>query len=527
MFIQKIHKKTAKKTYTTVYLTENYRENGKVKHRFLANLSALPEKYIEGLQQMLKGEKIKTVSDLNLSQGKSFGAISVVNKLMAKLGIKEALGNSEQAKLAMIQIAARIISPGSRNYTANEWSKHQALDKIFKINKFNEDDLYANLDWLCENQTKIEQKIFNHRYKSQNVKEVYLYDVTSSYFEGSENELAEYGYNRDKKKGKKQIVIGLLTDKYGYPVSVEVFKGNTGDTSTFSNQLKKLRDVFGVESVVFVGDKGMIKSAQIEEVISEEYRWNYLTSITKKQIKTLIKEDVIQLELFENKIIEITDKNNLRYILRKNPYRAKEIQDNRKSKIEYIKEFVDNKNIYLNQHPRAKENVALNKVREKIAHLKLSGFISCNIENRTLSIKLDLEKQKKDEELDGCYVIKTNVSKSKLTAKLAHDRYKDLAKVESAFRTMKTTIENIRPIYVRKEARTRAHVFIAMLAYLIIKYVTDKLKGLEYSRRFTIECLDKIAYLEYEHEGKTISIIPQKLSKEQNNILKMLNIQLK
>jgi len=131
MFIQRIHKKTTKKTYTTVYLTENYRENGKVKHRFLANLSALPEKYIEGLQQMLKGKKITSISDLNISQGKLFGAISVVNKLAAKLGIKHALGNSKQAKLAMIQIAARIISPGSRSYTANEWSKHQALDKIF------------------------------------------------------------------------------------------------------------------------------------------------------------------------------------------------------------------------------------------------------------------------------------------------------------------------------------------------------------------------------------------------------------
>ena len=527
MFIQKIHKKTAKKTYTTVYLTENYRENGKIKHRFLANLSALPEKYIEGLQQMLKGEKINNISDLHLSQGKSFGAISVVNKLANELGIKQALGNCKQAKLAMIQIAARIISPGSRNYTANEWSKFQALEAIFKIKKFNEDDLYANLDWLNENQSEIEQKIFNHRHKNQDIKEIYLYDVTSSYFEGNKNELAEYGYNRDKKRGKKQIVIGLLTDKYGYPVSIEVFKGNTGDTSTFSNQLKKLKDVFGVETVVFVGDKGMVKSTQIEEIISDEYKWNYLTSITKNQINTLIKNDVIQLELFEDKLVEVTDKEDVRYILRKNPHRAKEIKDNRKSKIACIKELANNQNIYLKEHPKAQEHVALNKVQEKIARLKLSGFISCNIENRTICVKTDLAKQKKEAELDGCYVIKTDVSKSKLTTKLAHDRYKDLAKVESAFRTMKTTIENVRPIYVRKEIRTRAHVFIAMLSYLIIKYMSERLQGLKYSRRFTIECLDKIAYLEYQYEGKKISIIPDKLNNEQNNILKALNIQLK
>jgi len=287
MFVQRIHKKTKTKTYTSVVLMENYREGKKVKHRIISNLSKWPETLVSGLEKLLKGEKVKTVADLELSVGKSFGAIQVVSEIAKRLGIKQALGNSRQSAPAMFQIAGRIISQGSRNYLANEWGKSQAVEKVFKLKNFTEDSLYDNLDWLSANQQKIERKIYEYRNNGEPIKELFLYDVTSSYLEGDKNELAAYGYNRDKKKGKKQIVIGLLTDSDGYPISVEVFDGNTGDTKTVSSQLKKLKDNFGVERVVFVGDKGMVKSSQIDEITSDEYKWNYLTTITKQQIKTL------------------------------------------------------------------------------------------------------------------------------------------------------------------------------------------------------------------------------------------------
>jgi len=273
---------------------ENYREDGKVKHRIISNLSKWPDDLISGFERILKGGKITSVSDLQFTQGKSVGAISAVMEIAQCLGIKQALGNSKQGHLALFQIAGRIITQGSRNYLANEWVKNQAVESVFNMGDFNEDSLYDNLDWLAKNQDTIERKIFNYRSKDKAIKEVFLYDVTSSYFEGDKNELADYGYNRDKKQGKKQIVIGLLTDKDGYPLSIEVFKGNTGDTKTVSNQLQKLKENFGVERVVFVGDKGMIKSIQIDEITSQEYKWNYLTTITKQQIETLIPDYALE-----------------------------------------------------------------------------------------------------------------------------------------------------------------------------------------------------------------------------------------
>jgi transposase len=528
MYLQRINKKTKNKTYSSVVLMESYREGKKVKHRIISNLSNWSQPMIDGLEKILKDKNITSISDLQLSTGKSFGAIYAVSEIAKRLGINQALGNSFQSNLALLQIAGRIITQGSRNYLANEWLKGQSVDKIFKINKLTEDDLYANLDWLSENQSNIEQKIYNFRKNKSKLKEIFLYDVTSSYLEGEKNELAMYGYNRDKKKEKKQIVIGLMTDSEGYPVTVEVFKGNTSDTKTVSNQLKKLKNNFGVERVVFVGDKGMLKSAQIEELTSDEYHWNYLTTITKEQIETLLKQDVIQLELFENEIMEVEDKaTHIRYILRKNPVRDLEIKQNRTSRINGIKTFVTEQNIYLTEHKYAQPKVALRKTKEKIIKLKLQKFVNCTLIENKINLTIDTEAQKEAEKLDGCYVIKTDVPKNVIDAKIIHDRYKDLANVEFAFRTMKTTLEEIRPVYVRKKGRTEGHVFVVMLAYLIVKYLTDKCSSLNYTRKFIIESLDKINYLQYTNEGKTINIAPQHLLAHQKEIIDCLNLKLK
>ena len=290
MFIQRTQRKTKDKIYHSVVLLENYREGKKVKHRTIATLTKWPKDIVDDLDKLLKGKATTSIEDMKLSNGKSFGAIEVVRQVAKRLGIEQALGNSKQAKLAMVQIAGRIIAQQSRNYIANEWVLNQDVEGIFKVSSFNEDSLYANLDWLTENQQQIEKKIFKHRYKTSKVKEIFLYDVTSSYFEGTQNELAEYGYNRDKKKGKMQIVVGLMLDSYGYPLTIEVFEGNTSDTQTVTSQLEKLKEIFGIERVIFVGDKGMIKSGQIDEIISDHYKWDYLTTITKAQIKVLICE---------------------------------------------------------------------------------------------------------------------------------------------------------------------------------------------------------------------------------------------
>lgn len=527
MYIQRIYKKTPTKTYTSVLLMESYREGGKVKHRIISNLSKWSDDLIAGFEKILKGEKTLPVSALQFTQGKSIGAIATVMEIAQRLGIKQALGNSKQAHLALFQIAGRIITQGSRNYLANEWVKNQAAENVFNIGDFNEDSLYDNLDWLTKNQDKIEQKIFKFRSKEKAIKEIFLYDITSSYLEGDKNELADYGYNRDKKRGKKQIVIGLLTDKEGYPISIEVFKGNTSDTTTVSNQLQKLKENFGVERVVFVGDKGMIKSAQVDEITSDQFKWNYLTTITKAQIQTLLDKNIIQLELFDTDVIEVKGEEGVRYILRKNPIRSEEIKANRESKIAFVKNLLNTQNLYLKEHKKANPTVALKKVEAKISKLKLNKIITTSLKGRTLNIVVNEIAQEEESKLDGCYVVKTNIPKESISAQLAHDRYKDLAKVEFAFRTLKTTIEEIRPIYVRKENRTRGHVLVAMLAYMIVKYITDECVELNYTRKFIIDSLDKIQYLQYNFEGKIIQVIPQTLLPHQTVIINKLKLNLK
>jgi transposase len=231
------------------------------------------------------------------------------------------------------------------------------------------------------------------------------------------------------------------------------------------------------------------------------------------------------MELFEEELNEI-EHAGIRYFLRKNPVREQEIRTNRADKIQKIKASVDEKNQYLLAHPKAKTDVALRKVIEKISVFKLNKIISCNISNRSISFETDDLALSETKKLDGCYVIKTNVSKQYLDKETAHSRYKDLAQVEFTFRTLKTTLENIRPIYVRTEENTGGHVFVASLAYMIIKYISDVTKELSYTTKFTFETLDKINFLQYTYEDKVIEIIPENLLTAQTQILKKLNIKL-
>jgi transposase len=317
----------------------------------------------------------------------------------------------------------------------------------------------------------------------------------------------------------------LICDQDGYPISVEVFDGNTSDTQTVGNQLLKLKEVFGVDQAIFVGDKGMIKSHQIEEITSTEYGWDYITSITKPQIEKLLQAGVFQMSFFDDKLMEVQD-GDIRYVLRRNPIRVNEIDKNRKDKIQKIKNEINTLNLYLQDHPKAKVETAMKKLGAKISKLKISLVFQITNQGRTINYNIDQAGLEELGRLDGCYVIKTEVKKGELSAQLVHDRYKDLAMVEFAFRTIKTTLEEIRPIYVRKEERTRGHVFVCMLGYLIIKYITDATQQLEYTRKFIFECLDKIQYIEYDFSGKKIKTLPSDMDEHFLKILESLNIKL-
>jgi hypothetical protein len=291
-----------------------------------------------------------------------------------------------------------------------------------------------------------------------------LYDVTSTYLEGRCNAYGAYGYNRDRKRGKLQIVLGLLTDAEGYPVSVEVFQGNTQDPKTVSSQIRKLVERFDAHEVTLVGDRGMLKSLQLEELAGEGL--HYLTAITKPQIDTLLSRGVLQMELFEDRLGEI-HADGLRYLVRRNPQRAAELQAQREDKYRCVLARAQARNAYLAEHSKARVETARKEVAAYARTLRIDTWAHVEVDGRTLRMERDETVLAELARLDGCYVIKTDVAAPAASAELLHARYKDLGLVEQAFRTCKTAHLELRPVYVRTPAHTRAHAFIVMLAYLL------------------------------------------------------------
>lgn len=455
------------RTYQRTLLRNSYRKDGKVLHDTIANLSKCDQEEVEAIRFALANKKNLgaleiTHGSVKTKQGLNVGAVWLLYQLAKRLGIVDAMGRNEEAKLSLWMVVSAVIGSVSRLSATRLAQSHAACD-ILGLDGFCEDDLYMAMNWLADRQQTIENRLFTKRYKNENPN-MYLYDVTSSYLEGDQNELGEYGYNRDGKKGKKQIVIGLLTDDDGRPVSCEVFSGNTRDTNTFKNQVAKVAKRFGIEKVTFVGDRGMIKSAQIRDLSEEKY--HYITAITKPEIETLLKNNVIQMDFFDENICEVEDEA-VRYVYRRNPIRATEIRENRNKKFETLRDLCAKKIKHLAGHPRAKVKVAERIIKEKAERLKIDKWVEIIIEDRNINVAVKETELKEAEKLDGCYVIKTDLAVETASKHTVHDRYKSLAEVEWAFRTMKTTLLHIRGIFVRKANRTRAHVFIIMLAYLL------------------------------------------------------------
>lgn len=480
------------KSYTRHLIRQAYRdEEGKPRQRTIANISKCAPQEIDAIKLALKHKgdltQLASLKDVTFEQGLSVGAVWTLWSLAQELGLTDALGNDRQGKLALWQVMARIIDQGSRLSAVRLAGSHAACD-VLGLESFNEDDLYANLDWLCENQADIEKRLFRRLYPKKKPK-LFLYDVTSSYLEGMRNELAAFGYNRDGKRGKKQIVIGLLCDQEGVPLSIEVFEGNTVDTKTFGAQVRKVSERFGAKSVTFVGDRGMIKGPQIDELPEG---CHYITAITKPQIQKLIVDGIIQQELFDEDLAEIETDEGIRYVLRRNPIRAAEIADSRRDKLASVAKLVAERNDYLVEQPRARASTALRVVDEAIAKRKLAGWVKAVASENALSLSQDAEALAEESKLDGCYVIKTDLDKTDADKETVHGRYKDLSQVEWAFRTTKTGHLENRPIHVRLASRTRGHVFVVMLAYRLVQELTRRWQSLDLTVQ---EGIDQLAGL--------------------------------
>jgi len=474
MYIDTSHITRGGKTYTRHLLRESYRANGKVLHRTLANVSHCSAVEIEAMRLALRHKEdlahLGTIQDsITLQQGVSFGAVWTVYQVARRLGIAKALGTTRDGKLALWQVIARVIDQGSRLSAVRLAMAHAACD-ILGLGTFDEDALYENLDWLAGVQASVEDRLFAQRTKTKPVS-LFLYDVTSSYLEGTHNALAAFGYNRDGKKGKLQIVIGLLCDEAGYPVSIEVFPGNTQDPQTFAAQITKVKARFGVHEITFVGDRGMIKGQQIEDLAQQGL--HYITAITKPQIEKLLRTGTLQMDLFDQELAEVLADEGIRYVLRRNPVRAQEVRESRQSKLAKLQAQVAKQNQYLTDHPRANAQGALQKLVASAKKLRISDWVELTVEDRSLTLTINASGQQEEAKLDGCYVLKTDLTPQQAKKEIVHDRYKDLASVEHAFRTCKTAHLEVRPIFLRREERTRTHALVVMLAYQIIRYLAS------------------------------------------------------
>jgi hypothetical protein len=452
-----------------VLLRESYRdESGQVKNRTIANLSHCKPQEIAAIRLALKHKDdlaaLRSLGDVATAEGPSVGALWTVYAVARRLGVEAALGRERAGRLALWQVLARVLDQGSRLSAVRLARLHAACD-VLGLEGFDEDALYGNLRWLAEQQEAIEGRLFRAR-RGATPPQVFLYDVTSSYLEGTHNALADWGYNRDKKKGKKQIVIGLLCDEDGEPVSVEVFRGNTADVKTFGAQVAKVAERFGCRHVTFVGDRGMIKSGQIEDLSRAGF--HYITALTDPQIEVLLRQGTLQMELFDETVCEV-QRDGIRYVLRRNPQRVEDLAASRRDKRDTVQRLVETKNAYLAEHKRAAVAVAVRDVRAKIAALKIAAWLAVEADDRHLRLRVDEQALAAAARLDGCYVIKTDLPAAVASTQTIHDRYKDLAEVERAFRTCKTAHLEVRPVYVRTEPSTRGHVLVVMLAYLIVR----------------------------------------------------------
>jgi hypothetical protein len=468
--------------YKRVLLRDSYRHNGKVKHRTIANLSACSPEEIAAIRLALKHKDdltavVSLTENVSLRQGLSVGGVWLVYDLARQLGIEQALGTSRQGKLALWQVIARVIDQGSRLSAVRLAGSHAACD-VLGLEAFTEDNLYANLDWLAEHQGAIEDRLFRTMAGAGGGRPgLYLYDVTSSYLEGECNELAAFGYNRDGKKGKRQVVIGLLCDGVGRPLSIEVFAGNVADAATLGSQIRKVAQRFGGGAVTFVGDRGMIKSQQVEDLA--EHGFHYITAITKPQIESLLAAGVLQMELFDQQLAEVSTDEGLRYVLRRNPVRAAEVRASRQDKLKVVQAEVDRQNAYLAEHGKAKVEVAIAKVARRCGKLRIGQWAKPTACGRALALQLDQPELAEEEKLDGCYVLKTDLSAELADAQTVHGRYKDLALVEWAFRTSKTVELEMRPIHVRLASRTRGHALVVMLAYRIVQELAGRWRDID------------------------------------------------
>jgi transposase len=481
LYVAEIQRKYKDRVYTTYLLRRSYREGGKVKQETLGNLSALPVPVIELVRAALRGEaRVPVGQAMEIVRSRAHGAAACVLTMAERLGLPEILDPkpSRERDLALALIGARVLEPQSKLATSRTWTL-TTLPEDLGVEDATEDDLYAAMDWLLERQDRIEVALAARHLTEGGL---VLYDVSSSYVEGSHCPLAAFGHNRDEKRGRRQIVYGVMTSAAGIPVAVHVYPGNTADPRTVPDQIRALRERFRLEHVVLVGDRGMLTSARIDE-LRNVGGIEWVSSLRAPQIKALVEQGTVQPSLFDQRDlaeVQSPDYPGERLIVCFNPILCEERRRKRQellaeteAKLAAIARSVEAGRL---QDPR---RIAL-RVGAVLNRYKVAKHFTLTIEPGVFRFARKDEEIAEEEQLDGFYVIRTNVAPKTLSAEAAVKAYKSLAKVERAFRTFKSVDLKVRPIYHYTEPRVRAHVLLCLLAYYVEWHLREAWKPLLY-----------------------------------------------
>jgi hypothetical protein len=473
MYVEEVPNRNSR---PAILLRESYREGTKVKKRTIANLSHWPKLKIESLRRVLKGDRLVAPDDvLEIERSLPHGHVAAVYGTLKGVGLEKLIASSRCAErdLVVAMIVARVIEPGSKLATArglNGETASTTLGEVLDVGEREVDDLYEAMDWLLARQQRIEDGLAKRHLQNGTLA---LYDVTSSYFEGAKCPLARMGHSRDGKKNKLQITIGLLCASDGCPVAIEVFEGSRGDPKTLGSQIRKLRERFGLERVVLVGDRGMITEARLREEIRPIEGLDWITALRSPAIRKLIDDGTIVRSLFDEKdLAEITNHPNYpeeRLIVCRNPLLAEERARKRADLLEATERELDRvlRAVEREKRPlRGKDKIG-QRIGGILNKYKVGKHFKLEIGEDTFRWQRDSKRVEAETRLDGFYVVRTSVRDTCLSTEQTVAAYKRLSTVERAFRSLKTIDLKIRPIYHWLEERVRAHVFLCMLAYYV------------------------------------------------------------
>jgi hypothetical protein len=458
-----------------ILLRESYRDGGKVRTRTLANLSRWPEAKIEALRRVLKGETLAPAPDqLTIERSLPHGHVAAVLGLGRQLGLDRLLPRrpGRLATLALALVVARVLEPAAKLATARQLSEATAahsLGAVLGLGAVDEDELYRALDLLGEAQPRIEAALARRHLKDGCL---VLYDVTSSWLEGRCCELARFGYSRDGRRDKLQIVFGLLCTAEGCPIAIEVFEGDTADPATLAAQIAKLKQRFRLGRVVLVGDRGMITAARIEgELRPAGLDW--ITALRAPAMVALAAEGgPLQPSLFDQRdLAEITspDYPGERLVVCRNPDLAAERARKRAALLAATEQDLAKiraATLRARRPLRGRDAIAL-RVGAVLGRRKVAKHFHLTITDQSLTFARDETGIAREAALDGFYVVRTSVPAATLDAAATVLAYKSLAQVERAFRSLKTVDLEVRPIHHRLAGRVRAHVFLCLLAYYV------------------------------------------------------------